>query len=93
MGRKGARIGMGEAVIEFRGEIVPASFAEFAAHRALRLSLGLATLALGSGRAAFRVTGPAELIDAFEMALSLGPRDCLVRDVIRPAPATEGSTG
>jgi hypothetical protein len=30
-----------------------------------------------------RVSGQPDLVDAFEMAMSLGPEDCIVHDVIR----------
>jgi hypothetical protein len=69
--------------MRFEGDMVPASFAEFAAHRAARLSLAHRVLAQDDRGATIRVTGPAALVDAFEMALSLGPADCLVRDVTR----------
>lgn len=70
-------------VIEFRGDLVVRSFAEFARHRAARLALSIAPLAETATRARYAVTGPADLIDAFEMALSLGPADSLVIDVLR----------
>jgi hypothetical protein len=69
--------------LRFEGDLPAASFAEFAAHRAARLSLDLRMLAQDAGTAVIRLTGPAVLIDAFEMALSLGPADCLVREVFR----------
>jgi hypothetical protein len=69
--------------LRFEGVLPVASFAEFAAHRAARLSLAHAVLAQDSGMAVIRLTGPMVLIDAFEMALSLGPADCLVRAVHR----------
>lgn len=70
-------------VIEFTGDLVPLSFAAFAAHRAARLSLRHAVTAQDLGRAVVRVEGPEALVDAFEMACSLGPGDCLVRGVRR----------
>ncbi len=69
--------------LRFEGHLPEASFAEFAAHRAARLSLPHAILMQDAGAAVIRLTGPAALIDAFEMALSLGPADCLVREVRR----------
>lgn len=71
------------AELEFTGDLDPESFADFAAHRARRLSVAHALVVGGPDRAVVRLTGPEALIDAFEMALSLGPRDCLVRDVRR----------
>ncbi|RWR49448.1 hypothetical protein EOW65_09000 [Sinirhodobacter ferrireducens] len=61
----------------------PDSFAEFAAHRAARLSIALDTIAVDATAARLRVAGAPDLVDAFEMALSLGPADCLVREVER----------
>lgn len=71
------------AVMRFDGRLCAASFAEFAQHRAARLSLDLAVLDLGPQGARFAVSGPPDLVDAFEMALSLGPGDCLVLEVAR----------
>ncbi|MBC7735937.1 MAG: hypothetical protein H7245_01645 [Candidatus Saccharibacteria bacterium] len=65
-----------------------ASFAEFARHRAARLSLHLDWLDQTDRLARLRVIGQADLVDAFEMALSLGPQDCLVLDVTRLDNAT-----
>jgi hypothetical protein len=67
--------------LTFTGDLPPASFAAFARHRAARLSLGLDLLSQSPTATTLRIDGPPDLLDAFEMALSLGPRDCLVRDV------------
>ncbi len=67
----------------FTGRFEPASFADFAAHRAARLMLDLAVEAAGEDRVVLSVGGQEELVDAFEMACSLGPIDCLVADVER----------
>ncbi|MGP9789575.1 hypothetical protein [Roseinatronobacter sp. NSM] len=69
--------------LEFLGDLPQASFAEFAAHRAARLSLSHTMIAQDAGRALVQLTGPEALVDAFEMALSLGPQTCVVRDVRR----------
>lgn len=75
---------MSETVIlTFRGEIAAPSFADFARHRAAKLSLALDLLDQARGLSRMRVSGHPALLDAFEMALSLGPQDCLVRDVER----------
>ncbi|WP_210527655.1 hypothetical protein [Rubellimicrobium arenae] len=79
-------------VFEFRGQLPVGSFAEFARHRAGRLSLGLETLSQSESEARFRVSGPEDLVDAFEMALSLGPSDCLVLDVVRMGNGPSGSS-
>lgn len=79
------------AILEFRGILVPASFAEFARHRAARLALDLTALEETQTGARYALAGPADLLDAFEMALSLGPADCLVLDVVRLGNA--GETG
>lgn len=68
---------------EFTGDLRPAAFAEFAAHRAARLSVGHAVVALDRARAVVCVTGPEVLVEAFEMALSLGPESCVIHDVRR----------
>lgn len=69
--------------LEFLGDLPIDSFAEFATHRATRLSLCWETVAQSPVRAVFRLNGPEAMIDAFEMALSLGPPNCLVHDVRR----------
>jgi len=70
------------AIYRFDGKLCD-SFAEFARHRAARLDLGLRVLGLDAQSARFQVSGPPDLLDAFEMALSLGPGDCLVLEVTR----------
>ncbi|WP_237155507.1 hypothetical protein [Oryzibacter oryziterrae] len=67
----------------FSGALVPESFRAFAEHRAARLDLGLAVGPLSAALAEVAVTGPEPLVDAFEMACSLGPSDCLILDVAR----------
>jgi acylphosphatase len=67
----------------FVGSLHAASFLEFAQHRARRLSLDLVTEGRSDGHAQMLVTGQADLVDAFEMAMSLGPQDCVIRDVWR----------
>ncbi|MBT9385175.1 hypothetical protein KM176_14990 [Pseudooceanicola sp. CBS1P-1] len=73
------------ATFTFLGTLPEASFIEFAQHRAGRLSLGLRVVAQNSTTATLCVSGPVDLVEAFEMAMSLGPADCLVREVIRTA--------
>lgn len=78
-------------LMRFEGRLQAASFAEFAAHRARRLSLAHAILAQDGRRALIAVSGPPALVDAFEMALSLGPQDCIVEEVTRlPGTGEEG---
>lgn len=74
----------------FAGHLPGESFAEFADHRARRLSLALVWLDRSADRARLRISGQPDLVDAFEMALSLGPSDCLVREVTRTETATGG---
>jgi len=76
----------------FSGRLEVQSFAEFAQHRARRLALGLDLLSQGPGAATMRVTGQPDLVDAFEMALSLGPADCLVLEVERSGGETDRRT-
>lgn len=56
------------------------SFAEFVERRAARLDIDVAVRKAGDHLFAVDVTGQPDLIDAFEMACSLGPLDCLVLD-------------
>lgn|GEM_PF-1862821 len=74
-------------IFTFTGKIVPDSFIAFARHRAARLDLPLALLASDDNSVAVAVDGQADLVDAFDMACSLGPHDCIVLDVER-APAS-----
>lgn len=67
----------------FSGQLNPASFADFARHRAARLDLALELGELRDMRAELSVAGDPDLIDMFEMAMSLGPLDCIVLDVAR----------
>jgi len=69
----------------FTGRFEPASFADFARHRAGRRSLDAGQPDLRSDRVRITVSGQPDLVDAFEMACSLGPIDCLVEDVSRHA--------
>jgi hypothetical protein len=79
---------MGERVrFVFRGRLDEESFTAFARHRAARLALGL-EVGPGSGAACeMTVWGEAPLVDAFDMACSLGPLDCIVIDVERHSAA------
>lgn len=67
----------------FSGQLNPASFANFARHRAARLDLALELGELRNAHAELSVAGDPDLIDMFEMAMSLGPHDCIVLDVER----------
>ena len=67
----------------FTGRFDTASFAEFARHRAARLSLDAEPPDLRPDRVRVTVSGQPDLVDAFEMACSLGPIDCLVADIVR----------
>ena len=67
----------------FTGRFDTRSFVEFARHRAARLSLETSAVDLSPDRISVAVSGQPELVDAFEMACSLGPIDCVVEDVIR----------
>ena len=73
----------GATTIVFIGEFQPASFLEFIDHRAHRLQLDAVVEAVSTDRIEVTVSGQPDLVDAFEMACSLGPIDCLVRDVER----------
>jgi hypothetical protein len=67
----------------FTGRFETASFAEFARHRAARLALATEPPDLSPEKIRITVSGEGDLVDAFEMACSLGPIDCLVADVTR----------
>ena len=67
----------------FTGRFETASFAEFARHRAARLALEAQPPYLSPEKIRITVSGEGDLVDAFEMACSLGPIDCLVADVVR----------
>ncbi|WP_244598592.1 hypothetical protein [Rhizobium tubonense] len=69
----------------FRGQIQQESFIEFALHRALRLELEINIGACDEVSAALSVKGQEDLVDAFEMACSLGPYDCIILDIERKA--------
>lgn len=69
----------------FRGQIDCDSFAEFALHRASRLDIEIQVGACDASSATLSVRGQEALVDAFEMACSLGPYDCIVLDVERKA--------
>jgi len=69
--------------IVFTGRFHPEHFAEFVTHRARRLDLETRLITSGPETIGVRVAGHPDLIDAFAMACSLGPLDCLVLDVRR----------
>jgi hypothetical protein len=71
----------------FRGQMVCESFTEFALHRARRLDLEINIGACDSACATLSVRGQEDLVDAFEMACSLGPYDCIILDIERNAAA------
>jgi hypothetical protein len=73
----------------FSGRLGGGAFVEFATHRAGRLALRL-TIGEADDRAvSLVVQGAGELVDAFEMACSLGPYDCIVLDVVRKSLVSE----
>jgi hypothetical protein len=82
-----------QARFVFTGQLRADSFIEFARHRAARLGLridvgqisdqAVTVQALTVQALTVTVSGAAELVDAFEMACSLGPYDCLVLEVAR----------
>ncbi|MDM9620394.1 MULTISPECIES: hypothetical protein [unclassified Rhizobium] len=67
----------------FRGQMVCESFTEFALHRARRLDLEISMGACDTASATLSVRGQEDLVDAFEMACSLGPYDCIILDIER----------
>lgn len=75
----------GAATLIFIGRFRPESFLEFVHHRAERLGLRTGLGAVRRDRIEVFVTGEEDLIDAFEIACTLGPLDCLVLDHARVA--------
>jgi acylphosphatase len=73
----------GFTIIVFTGRFNPDSFIAFAHHRAHRLALDAVVEEATTDRVEITVCGQRDLVDAFEMACSLGPIDCLVREVGR----------
>ncbi|WP_189341510.1 hypothetical protein [Mesorhizobium sp. M2A.F.Ca.ET.042.01.1.1] len=71
------------ARLSFIGRLVPPSFAEFCDRRAEKLDLKMAIRSVAADRFTVEVSGQPDLVDAFEMACSLGPLDCLVLDYER----------
>ena len=67
----------------FTGRLRTDSFVEFARHRAARLGLWIDVTQMSEEAITVNVAGAAELVDAFEMACSLGPYDCLVPEIAR----------
>lgn len=81
---------MEAALFRFTGQLVCKSFAEFALHRARRLDLEIDIGACDASSATLSVKGQEVLVDAFEMACSLGPYDCIILDIQRNAAASVG---
>jgi acylphosphatase len=74
------------ATITFTGRLDLAAFAAFVHQRAQLLDLAATLAESHPGRVAVTVSGHPDMIDAFELACSLGPRNCLVRDIARREP-------
>jgi len=66
----------------FSGQFGP-SFVDFTRHRVARLELDAGAPELRPDRVRITVSGQEDLVDAFEVACSLGPIDCLVDDIVR----------
>jgi hypothetical protein len=73
------------AILVFKGRFRPESFLDFVQDRAERLALGARLGTVLRDRIEVFVTGEEDLIDAFEIACTLGPLDCLVLDHARVA--------
>ena len=73
------------ACFTFIGRLRTDSFIAFARHRAARLDLAMDIGATSNDAITLTVHGHADLVDAFEMACSLGPQECLILDVTRHA--------
>jgi hypothetical protein len=73
------------ASFTFKGKLRADEFIVFARHRAARLDLSIDIASASDEAVAISVCGSHDLVDAFEMACSLGPYECLVLDVVRHA--------
>jgi hypothetical protein len=80
----------GATTLVFVGRFEPGSFAEFVHHRASRLALNVGIGTIGPHRIEVSVRGDPALVDAFEMACSLGPINCLVLDSFRSQGEKQG---
>jgi hypothetical protein len=69
--------------MSFKGHFMPPSFLEFVDRRAARLDLEVSVTSVTADRVSVEISGQPDLIDAFEMACSLGPLDCMVLDCER----------
>jgi acylphosphatase len=68
------------AKLVFFGQFRPSSFLDFIRHRAVRLALYARPESVRDDMVEVCVSGESDLVDAFEVACTLGPIDCLVRD-------------
>jgi len=68
------------AKLVFFGQFRLSSFLDFMHHRAGRLALCAWPQSVRDDVVEVYVTGETDLVDAFEVACTLGPIDCLVRD-------------
>jgi hypothetical protein len=80
------------ATLVFQGRFRTESFLDFVRHRAERLALEAGIGVVTPERIEVSVTGQADLVDAFELACSLGPIDCLVLDHRRLGGIEQGAS-
>ena len=71
------------ASFTFTGKLRADEFTAFARHRAARLDLSIDIASASDKAVVLSVCGSHDLVDAFEMACSLGPYACLVLNVAR----------
>lgn len=71
------------AELVLRGDVTAAGFPDWICHRARLLDLSGWVSAAGDDGIRIVVSGPEALVDAMEMACSLGPRDVLVTRIER----------
>jgi hypothetical protein len=72
-----------QVTMTFDGLLEPSSFCQFLRHRASGLELHLDIYHVDCDCAEIRVIGQSQLIDAFELASSLGPTDCQIDRITR----------
>jgi acylphosphatase len=77
------------ARLTISGTLDAPRFLDWIAHRAALLALSGWACETDAGTLEIRVAGPAPLIDAMEVACSLGPTTCLVDAVRRDALAPD----
>lgn len=80
-------------LFHLEGQLAAPGFADWVRDRAVRLDLTGWVRSDGPSAMTIVVAGPPALVDALEMACSLGPMDVLVERIERSAQALDDSPG